>query len=156
MDRHGRVQTMKLASCKIRKRKRDETSPSLKVDRITKRAASTVATTSSPGSTASTTTTTTSTTSTSNSDDAVVLRDLQTWCLLSSEQLTHAKNLGYSQVSWDNFQNVSSFSTKLGDLNFKEKAAVYFLFRGVWPPVYAGGPGLVSINYTKCNAKVGL
>jgi hypothetical protein len=69
---------------------------------------------------------------------------------------THAKNLGYSQVSWDNFQNVSSFSTELGDLNSKKKAAVCFLFRGVWPPAYAGDPGLVSINYTKCNAKVGL
>jgi hypothetical protein len=151
--------TMKLASCKIRKRKRDKTSPPLKADMIAKRAASTVATTASPGSTASTTTTTTSsasTTSTSNSDDVVVLRDLQTWCLLSWETKTHAKNLGYSQVSWDNFQNVSSFSTKLGDLNFKEKAAVYFLFQGVWPPAYAGGPGLVTINYTKCNAKVGL
>jgi hypothetical protein len=88
--------TMKLASCKIRKCKRDKTSPPLKADRIAKRAASTVATTASPGSTASTTTITTTT------------------------------------------------------------SAVYFLFRGVWPPAYAGGPGLVSINYTKCNAKVGL
>jgi flagellar biosynthesis chaperone FliJ len=136
--------TINLASCKIRKRKRDKISPPLEADRIAKKAASAVATTASPGSTASTTTntTTTSTTSTSNSDNVVVLRDLQKWSLLSSEEKTQARNLEYSQFSWDNFNYISSFSTKLGDLNPKKKSAVDFLFQGAWPPGYARGESL--------------
>ena len=97
-----------------------------------------------------------STTSTSNSSKVVVLRDLQSWSELSDGEKTHAKTLKYTQNSWDNFEIVSSCSTKQSDLNPGEKAAVDFLFEGEWPPAYAGGAGFES-NFvcSKPDAKAG-
>ena len=58
------------------------------------------------------------------------------WTQLSPAAKIHAAELGYSQVSWDSIESLSSFSTKLKDLSSSQNLAVRFLFEGVWPPSY--------------------
>jgi myosin heavy subunit len=83
--------------------------------------------------TASTTTANTASTSTTASTTDYNDNDLM-WTKLSGAAKTHAKELGYSQHSWDSFESLSSFSTKQNELKPSQKLAVTFLFKGVWPP----------------------
>jgi hypothetical protein len=147
---------MKVVACKISaKRKRvtaaastSEANKHAKTDTVAVAARREATDAASPSGT-TTTASTTSTTSTNNSEYV----PLSEWSKLSPEERKPAKALGFSQPTWDDFCYMGCFSSKLEGLSTEQKAAVEFLFKGVWPPEYSGFES--NLTCCKVDAKAG-